>query len=92
MSEPQPRRGFGDRLEEGRQTFQPILWARLLGLGLIGLCLVLFVVMNTGKVKIHFVVATATLSLIWLILLSLLIGLAAGVLLSQLYRHRQRRS
>lgn len=61
------RRDLPRRLEEGRQDFQPALWARLLGLG----------------------TSTRT-SLIWVILLSLLAGLAGGVPLSQLHRHRQR--
>jgi uncharacterized integral membrane protein len=84
------RRRLTERLEEGRQTFQPALWLRLFGLGLIGIYLVLLVVLNTTAVKVRFVFATAKVSLIWVILLSLLIGLAAGVLLSQLHRHRQR--
>ena len=82
---------LGERLEEGRQTFQPGLWSRLFGLGVIGLYLVLFIVLNTRSVHVRFVFATARVSLIWVILLSLLIGLVGGVILSQLHRYRQRR-
>jgi uncharacterized integral membrane protein len=85
------RRGLTQRLEEGRRTFQPGLWARLFGLAVIGIYFVLFVVLNAKAVKVRFVFATAKVSLIWVILLSLLIGLVAGTLLSQLHRHRQRR-
>ena len=82
---------LGERLEEGRQTFQPGLWSRLFGLGVVGVYLVLFVVLNTKQVHVRFVFATARVSLIWVILLSLLIGLIAGVIASQLHRYRQRR-
>jgi uncharacterized integral membrane protein len=85
------RRDLPRRLEEGRQDFQLRLWARLVGLGALGLLLVLFVVLNTRRVKVSFVVTSTRTSLIWVILLSLLAGLVAGVLLSQLYRYRQRR-
>jgi uncharacterized integral membrane protein len=48
-----------------------------------------FVLENRKTVHLHFVFATASVSLIWLILLSLVIGLLAGMLLSQLYRRRR---
>jgi len=38
------------------------------------------------------VFATANVSLVWLILLSLAIGLVGGILLAQLERRRRRRS
>ena len=46
---------------------------------------------NNKQVSVHFVFATARISLIWTILLSLAIGLLAGLLSSQLYRRRRRR-
>ena len=55
---------------------------------MIGVYLVLFVVLNSKTVKVRFVFASAKVSLIWVILLSLLIGLAAGVIVSQLHRYR----
>ena len=45
---------------------------------------------NDERVDVDFVLGTTTTSLIWTILLSLVLGLVAGVLLSQLYRRRGR--
>jgi uncharacterized integral membrane protein len=82
--------GFGARFEETRQTFQPGLWSRLLAIAAIGVYVLLFVVLNTRTVKVSFVFANPKVSLIWVILLSLVVGVALGVLLSQLHRRRQR--
>jgi uncharacterized integral membrane protein len=93
-SPPRPagrRARFADRLEEGRQTYQPGLWSRLIAIGAIAVYALLFVVLNTRAVKVRFVFASARVSLIWVILLSLGVGVALGVLLSQLHRRRQRR-
>ena len=49
-----------------------------------------FVVLNTNHVKVRFVFVSTRVSLIWVILLSLGVGVALGVLLSQLHRRRQR--
>ena len=51
-----------------------------------------FVIENKKSVHLHFVFATASVSLVWLILLSLAIGLVGGILLAQLERRRRRRS
>ena len=75
---------------ENIEEFQPRLWARLLALGLIGAYVIAFVLENRKHVHLHFVLATASVSLIWLILLSLALGLLVGMLLSQLYRRRHR--
>jgi uncharacterized integral membrane protein len=83
--------GFVERLEEGRQTFQPGLWSRLVGIGVVGVYLLLFVVLNTRPVPVKFVFASTRVSLIWVILLCLGAGLVLGVLLSQLHRHRMRK-
>jgi uncharacterized integral membrane protein len=83
--------GLTARLEEGRQTFQPGLWSRLIGLGVVGVYLLLFAVLNTRHVPVKFVFTTTRVSLIWVILLSLGAGLVLGVLLSQLHRHRTRK-
>jgi uncharacterized integral membrane protein len=85
------RPGLTARLEENRQTFQPALWGQLVVIGLVGLYALLFVVLNTRHVKVSFVFAWTRVSLIWVILLSLGVGLVLGVLSSQLHRHRQRR-
>jgi uncharacterized integral membrane protein len=82
--------GLGARLERGRQTFQPGLWSRLIGIAAIGIYVLLFVVLNTRHVKVSFVFVSTRVSLIWMILLSLGVGVVLGVLLSQLHRHRQR--
>jgi uncharacterized integral membrane protein len=74
------------------ETWQPKLWLVLLALALTFAYLVAFVVENNKQVSVHFVVATARLSLIWTILLSLAIGVLAGLLLSQVYRRRRRRA
>jgi uncharacterized integral membrane protein len=87
----EPKRGLVDRLEEGRQTFQPALWVELLAISVFALYALLFVVLNTHHVKVSFVFVSTHVSLIWVILLSLGVGLVLGVLLSQLHRHRQRR-
>ena len=60
----------------------------LVGLGLIGLYLLLFVVLNTGKVQVSFVVFSADVSLIWVILLSVVLGAIAGPLLMRLLRRK----
>jgi uncharacterized integral membrane protein len=84
------RPGFKARLEEKRQTYQPGLWSRLIAVAVIGIYALLFVVLNTPHVKVRFVFASTRVSLIWVILLSLGVGVALGVLLSQLHRRRQR--
>jgi uncharacterized integral membrane protein len=89
--DPGGKPGLADRLEEGRQTFQPGLWSRLIAIGIVGLYLLLFVVLNTRRVPVKFVFASTSVSLIWVILLSLVAGIALGVLLSQLHRHRMRK-
>lgn len=89
--EPRRKRGFTERLEENRQTFQPALWAQLVTIGVVALYALLFVVLNTRRVKVSFVFYSTRVSLIWVVLLSLAVGLVLGVLLSQLHRRRQRR-
>jgi len=86
-------RGRFGKLDTGeiRETWQPRLWLALVGLALTAAYLVAFVVENRKAVPVHFVFATARISLIWTILLTLGIGLLAGLLLSQVYRWRHRR-
>jgi uncharacterized integral membrane protein len=50
-----------------------------------------FVLENRKQVSLHFVFATAAVSLVWLILLSLALGVVGGMLLAQLDRRRRRR-
>ena len=72
------------------RTWQPRLWAILAALVLIGAYVIGFVVANDDTVDVNFLFASPRTSLIWVILLSLAIGLIAGVLLSQLYGRRTR--
>jgi uncharacterized integral membrane protein len=76
--------------KELQETWQAKLWLRLVGLALLLAYLVAFVVENNKQIDVHFVFATARVSLIWVIFLSLGIGLLFGLLLSQIYRRRRR--
>ena len=76
---------------ETRETFQPRLWLIVGGLALLLAYVVAFIAQNNKSVTVHFVLASAKTSVIWLILLSLAIGLIGGVLLSQLERRRGRK-
>ncbi len=71
------------------ESWQPRLYAILVGLLLIIAYVVAFVVKNDDDVKLDFVVFSTETTLIWLILLSLGLGILIGVLLSQLYRRRR---
>jgi uncharacterized integral membrane protein len=75
---------------ETRETFQPRLWLIVAGLAAIVAYLVAFVAQNNKSVKVHFVFYTGQTSVIWLVLLSLAIGVVVGLLLSQLERRRRR--
>lgn len=85
----------GEEPAEGDEGFgrqwQPRLYVRIVFLGLLIAYGIAFVLENNKHVHVHFVLGTAHVSLIWLILLSLALGLLFGVLVSQLYRRRRRR-
>jgi uncharacterized integral membrane protein len=72
--------------------WQPRLYARLIALVLLGAYAIAFILENGKQVNVHFVLATARVSLVWLILLALAVGLLCGILLAQLERRRRRRS
>jgi len=76
---------------ETRETFQPRLWLIVAGLVLIGAWVVAFIAENNKRVTVHFVLFSAETSVIWVMLLTLAIGLVAGLLLSQLTRRRSRK-
>ena len=76
---------------ETRETFQPRLWLTSVALVLIGAFIVAFIAENNKRVTVHFVLVSAHTSVIWLILLTLAIGLVGGLLLSQLERRRGRK-
>ena len=78
--------------DEVSDRWQPRLWLRLIVLGLLVAYAIAFVLENRKQVDVHFVLVTASVSLVWLILLALGVGLLAGTLLAQLERRRRRRS
>lgn len=85
-----PRRPRIDT-HEVADRWQPRLYVRLIVLGLLIAYAIGFVLENRKQVDVHFVLATASVSLVWLILLALGVGLLGGILLAQLERRRRRR-
>jgi hypothetical protein len=81
----------GPHIDTGQinENWQPKLYIRLALLVVLIAYVIAFVLENRKAVPLHFVLFTAHVSLIWLILLMLGIGVAGGVLLSQLYRRRR---
>ena len=77
---------------EVSDRWQPRLYLRLIVLGLLVAWAIAFVLENRTQVNIHFVLATTRVSLVWVILLALGVGLIGGILLAQLERRRRRRS
>jgi arginine exporter protein ArgO len=82
------------RIDTGEVSdrWQPRLYLRLIVLGLLAAYAIAFVLENRKQVNVHFVLGTASVSLVWLILLALGVGLLGGILLAQLERRRRRRS
>jgi uncharacterized integral membrane protein len=78
--------------DEVSDRWQPRLYARLIVLGLLVAYAIAFVLENRNQVRVHFVLTSAHVSLVWLILLALGVGLLGGILLGQLERRRRRRS
>jgi uncharacterized integral membrane protein len=76
---------------ELQENWQPKLYGRLIALGLLVAYAIAFVLENRTHVNVHFVFATASVSLVWLVLLAVAIGVAAGILLAQLDRRSRRR-
>ena len=79
------RRPSGDGVDQ----FQPRLWLILIGLIAMFLYLLAFISMNDKQIEIEFVFFSATVSLIWAMVLMVAFGVLGGVLLSQLYRRRR---
>jgi uncharacterized integral membrane protein len=77
--------------EEGLRQWQPRLYTKLIVLFAVIAFAIAFVLENRKQVHMHFVFGTTQVSLIWVVLLSIGLGLIVGVLLSQLYRRRGRR-
>lgn len=76
--------------EEEIREWHPRFWARLIALVVIAAYVIAFVLENRKHVHLHFVLFTARVSLIWLILLILAIGALGGALLSHLSRRNRR--
>lgn len=82
------------RIDTGEVSdrWQPRLYLGLIVLGLLVAWAIAFVLENRTQVSVHFVLGTARVSLVWVILLALGVGLLSGILLAQLERRRRRRS
>jgi uncharacterized integral membrane protein len=68
---------------------EPRLWAVLVGFLLLAVYVIAFVVRNDDRIKIDFVLFSASVSLIWVMVFVFALGFLGGVLLSQLYRRRR---
>jgi uncharacterized integral membrane protein len=77
---------------EVNDRWQPRLYLRLLILGLLVAYAIAFILENRTQVEVHFVLWTAHVSLVWVILLALGVGLLLGILFAQLERRRRRRA
>jgi uncharacterized integral membrane protein len=83
---------LGRKLDRERvEEWQPHLYLILIGLVLVVAYLIAFVVENDKSVSVHWVFFTVHTSLIWVIIVTLAIGILVGVALSQLHRRRRRR-
>jgi uncharacterized integral membrane protein len=78
------------RRERREETWQARLYLKLVVLAAAIAYAAAFVIENHHDTQVHFVFHTTRVSLIWVILLSLAIGVLGGVLISQLYRRRRR--
>jgi uncharacterized integral membrane protein len=76
----------------GTEREQLRRWAPLVVLALIAVYIVAFVLKNDEKVDLDFVLFTARVGLIWLLLLGFALGLVVGLLGLPLYRRRRRDS
>lgn len=77
-------------LHRPRAHAQRRFYGRLILLALLVAYAVAFVLENGTSVRVSFVFVHAHVSLIWLILLSIAVGLLGGILLGQLERRRHR--
>jgi uncharacterized integral membrane protein len=81
---------FRKRPEGPIEDWQPRLYAILIAFVLIVAWLIAFIIKNSDPTTIDFVLFSTRTSLIWLLILLLAIGFLGGVLLSQMYRRRER--
>ena len=77
--------------EQTKERRRDARWVQLVVVVVVAIYAILFIALNTHHVKVSFVFFTARASVIWVVMLSLAVGFALGVLGPRLYRHRQRR-
>lgn len=92
MSGVQPSLEPPEQARKGGRTRESLAIVRLIVAALVALYAIAFIVLNTHSTKVDFVFASTNVSVIWVILLSLVIGAALGVLVLQLRRRRQRKN
>jgi uncharacterized integral membrane protein len=81
-----------ERVANARRAPDLRVWIRVAALVALAAYLVAFILENSKSRPLHFVFTTAHVSLDWLILLSVAIGVVIGVLASQVaHRRRARR-
>jgi len=83
---------FLRRPNSGQANEHRRFYAQLIALALLVAYAVAFILENSRSVSVHFVFGTAHASLVWVILLSLAVGLLGGLLLPRLERRWRRRS
>ena len=88
---PEEERALEERPDGFGRQWQPRLYVAIVLLALLIAYSIAFVLENDKDISVHFVLATARTSLIWVILLSVALGVLLGVLVSQLHRRRRRR-
>lgn len=81
-----------DAAGELEEHWQPRLYLRFILLAVVVAYAIAFILENGKHVSVHFVFKTTRVSLIWVVLLSLALGLVGGILLAQLDRRRRRKS
>ena len=81
-----------DAAGELEEHWQPRLYLRFVVLAVVVAYAIAFILENGKHVSVHFVFKTTRVSLIWVVLLALALGLIGGILLAQLDRRRRRKS
>lgn len=82
----EPRR---DRLRRGGRRTWSYTWASALVALLV--ILIALVVANTSKVKVSWVVGSTRQSLVWIILVTAILGWLLGIVTSTIFQYRTRR-
>jgi uncharacterized integral membrane protein len=80
------------RVSDARRDPDIRVWVRVAALVALAAYLVAFIVENSKARPLHFVFGTAQVSLDWLVLLSVAIGVVIGVLASQVAHRRRART